>query len=461
MGASTPQSESESGRKDVQVAASRFRNTPISNRLFWILTALGGAAIAFVIFNLSRETEMMSTGSTSIPVSVVASASGAYSDRFDRFLAALSAGEPTAAPTTEKLNAPEQQPEQQPTESTDTTSHQAQPRVRRASSEAYTRSRQLRMSALASDPNVKLGLDNPPQSGGQLSSSASSALSGAAEGAERSDGDVAAWPGTYTLGGGAGVTGINMRPQYGYGESDPNASAMSHQDRNNAFIKNSTGLTNVGANDAKDEYIGSSRRAPRGNYELKAGSIISGVMIGGINSDLPGTIVGQVTENVYDTATGSSLLIPQGSRMIGSYDSHVVYGQWRILVVWQRIIYPDGTSLNLEGMSGSDQGGYAGFKQKVDNHYGRMLGAALFASVFAAAGKIATQNDTNRNDYNLTAGDAMSDATMQQVTQLGARLAERNMNVAPTLRILPGYRFSIITTKDVAFAGPYTPYKKR
>jgi type IV secretion system protein VirB10 len=233
----------------------------------------------------------------------------------------------------------------------------------------------------------------------------------------------------------------------GGGQYDTNAAAMAHQDRNDGFVSGNTGTRTSVA----DEYVPNTRRRPMGKYELKAGSIISGVMMGGINSDMPGTIVGQVSEHIYDTATGSHLLIPQGSRMVGTYDSHVVYGQNRILVVWERIVYPDGTSLNLEGMLGADQSGYAGFKQKIDNHYSRLIGAALFASVFVAAGRIATQDDENDDGSKTEAANAV----METMASLGARLAERNLNVAPTLRILPGYRFAIICTRDIAFAEPY------
>jgi type IV secretion system protein VirB10 len=192
--------------------------------------------------------------------------------------------------------------------------------------------------------------------------------------------------------------------------------------------------------------------------ELKAGSIISGVMMGGINSDLPGTIVGQVTENVYDSAKGSHILIPQGARMVGTFDSHVVYGQNRLLVIWNRIIYPDGTSLNIEGMLGSDQSGYAGFKQKVDHHYSRMLGAAIFASVFVAAGKEVTKDDkstTSGSDGERSTDSIFAETVMENVTNIATQMIDKNMNIAPTLRILPGYRFSIVTTKDIAFAEPY------
>ncbi len=235
------------------------------------------------------------------------------------------------------------------------------------------------------------------------------------------------------------------------GNPDTNATAMAHQDRNNDFVQS---FSSEAAATIASEYNPNTRRGSISPYELKAGSVIGGVLIGGINSDMPGTIIGQVTNNIWDTATGAYKLIPQGSRIVGTYDSHVVYGQQRVLVVWNRIIYPDGTSLNIEGLIGADRSGYSGFKQKIDNHYSRMLGAALFASVFIAGSEIVTEDDENNNDDEDNTKTA-SEAVAEQMASLGAHLVERNLNVAPTLRILPGYQFSIITTKDIAFAEPY------
>ena len=146
--------------------------------------------------------------------------------------------------------------------------------------------------------------------------------------------------------------------------------------------------------------------------------------------------------------------------MVGAYSSNIVYGQNRLLVVWNRILFPDGTSLNLEGMLGSDQRGYAGFKQRVDHHYSRMLGAALFASVFVAAGKEVTKDDRNTtvdsNGNTIQSTESiMAESVMENVTNIATRVIDKNLNIAPTLRILPGYRFSIIATKDISFEEPY------
>lgn len=217
-------------------------------------------------------------------------------------------------------------------------------------------------------------------------------------------------------------------------------------DRNNNFLGSQQEDTTI-----IDEYVPHTRRHPLERFELKAGTIISAVMMTGINSDLPGTILGQVSENIFDTATGAHLLIPQGSKIIGSYNSHIIFGQQRILVVWSRVIYPDGSSLNIGGMSGSDSAGYSGMKQYVNNHYGRLLASALFSSVFVIAGKVATDNDKNNDGTESTAAEAV----MEQMSSFGASLAERNLNLAPTLLIKPGRRFTIITTKDVAFQETY------
>jgi type IV secretion system protein VirB10 len=327
--------------------------------------------------------------------------------------------------------------------------------VRKPPSDEYTDARGLILDALKATPEVKLAgapgsavLDEARESSdAALDDTANPVLintypSAAAAGDmdNRSPEEIASNLGRAMMNGRDGGSLFSQNTE------DTNASAMAHQDRNNSFVNSQSG-----AKDIDSEYLSSMRRAPRSRYELKTGSIISGVMIGGINSDTPGSVLGQITENVYDTVSGAYILIPQGARMVGTYDSHVVYGQHRIVVVWNRIVFPDGTSLNLEGMIGGDQSGNAGFKQKIDNHYSRVIGAALLASVFTAAGKVATNNDKDSNSNENKAAEAV----MESVTGVGARMAEKNINVSPTLRILPGYRFSIITTKDIAFAEPY------
>ena len=205
--------------------------------------------------------------------------------------------------------------------------------------------------------------------------------------------------------------------------------------------------------------LDSQPEAPRTPYELRAGYVVPATLISGINSDLPGQIMSQVAQNVYDTATGRHLLIPQGSRLVGSYSSDVAYGQARVLVAWQRIIFPDGKAMDIGAMPGADSAGYAGFNDKVNNHYFRLFGSAFLMSGVNAgitlsqdSGSAGTGSDRQR------AGDAMSEALGQQLGQVMAQLIAKNMNVAPTLEIRPGYRFNVIVTKDMTFSKPYKSF---
>jgi type IV secretory pathway VirB10-like protein len=194
-------------------------------------------------------------------------------------------------------------------------------------------------------------------------------------------------------------------------------------------------------------YLTQSREAALSAYEVKAGTIIPGVMISGINSDLPGQIIAQVRENVYDSATGRYLLIPQGARMIGTYDNGVSMGQSRVLVAWNRILYPDGSSLDLGKMPGADAGGYAGFEDQVNNHYWKVFGNALLLSIFSAGIQLSqpqAQSGQNYNSQQIIAG-----ALGQQFGELGSEMARRGLNIAPTLEIRPGFTFNVMVTKDV------------
>ena len=116
---------------------------------------------------------------------------------------------------------------------------------------------------------------------------------------------------------------------------------------------------------------------PRSDIELKAGTLIQASLLTAINSELPGQVIAQVTRNVWDTKDSEYVLIPQGTRLIGRYDSGISYGQNRVLVAWDRLIYPNGQSLRLEGMLGVDRAGQSGFRDKVNNHYLRTFGSCL------------------------------------------------------------------------------------
>jgi type IV secretory pathway VirB10-like protein len=195
-----------------------------------------------------------------------------------------------------------------------------------------------------------------------------------------------------------------------------------------------------------DDYLGASIQHPKSPYEVQAGTLIPATMIGGIDSDLPGEIIGQVRENVYDSATGNYLLIPQGSRLVGIYSSAVTYGQTRVLVAWNRLIYPNGDSIDLGQMPGSDVGGYAGFNDEVNNHYLRIFSSAILASLFSAAAQLSQPQNSNGT---ITSTQILAASLGQQANTVGTMLISRGLDIQPTLTIRSGYLFNIMVTKDM------------
>ena len=199
--------------------------------------------------------------------------------------------------------------------------------------------------------------------------------------------------------------------------------------------------------------------APRSPYELRAGFVVPATLISGINSDLPGQIMAQVSQDVYDTATGRYKLIPQGARLVGRYSSDVAYGQARVLVAWQRIVFPDGKAMDIGAMPGADSAGFAGFNDEVNNHYIRLFAGAFLMSGVTAG--IALSQDRDRQGVfggRPTASSALSEALGQQLGQVTAQLISRNLSIAPTLEIRPGYRFNVVVTKDMTFSKPYKAF---
>ena len=199
-------------------------------------------------------------------------------------------------------------------------------------------------------------------------------------------------------------------------------------------------------------------RPPVSPYEVKAGSVIPAILLAGLNSDLPGQAVAQVRENVFDSPSGAHLLLPQGTRIVGLYDSHVAYGQQRVLVNWKRIIFPDGRSLSLEdGMPGADAAGYAGFSDQVDNHLFELFGRAILLSAITAGVSISQSglSDTDRG-LGLSAADVASASLGQNLGQVATEVVRRGLNRQPTLIIRPGYRFNIMVTQELVLPGPYT-----
>lgn len=205
---------------------------------------------------------------------------------------------------------------------------------------------------------------------------------------------------------------------------------------------------------SNSDYLKSTRAEPLAKFEIKAGWEIPAVMEQALNSDLPGELKALVTSNVYDTASGRYVLIPQGSRLVGEYNSQLGYGQDGVQVVWNRVIYPDASSLNLNGMIGQDMAGFSGFRDKIDRHYKRLVGFAVLTSMFSAASAIAQ----NRNRSVLTypnPGDVAASSVGQQVSDLGSQITRRNLSVQPTIMIPVGYRFNVRVNRDVLFQEPY------
>ena len=204
------------------------------------------------------------------------------------------------------------------------------------------------------------------------------------------------------------------------------------------------------------EYLRASVRGPVSPYELKAGTIIPAVMLGAINSELAGQILGQVRENVYNSDSGEYLLIPQGTRLVGLYDHHIVYGQERVLVTWKRLLLPNGSSLSLgDGMPGTDALGAQGFHDEVNNHYLRIFGGALLLSVISAGVQLSQIPEFGQDFRGPTAGTVLGAAVGQQLGSTSAEFLRRGINVAPTLEVRPGYPFTVMVTQDVIFPGPY------
>jgi type IV secretion system protein VirB10 len=216
-------------------------------------------------------------------------------------------------------------------------------------------------------------------------------------------------------------------------------SIQNMQDRKLAFL-----------NGPIDKRTVSSERleGPASKYIVQAGSVIPAALLTGIRSDLPGQVTGQVTENVYDSPTGRYLLVPQGSKLIGVYDSQVSFGQSRVLLVWTRMIFPNGRSIVLERQAGADPEGYAGLEDQVDYHWDRLFMAAALSTLLGVGSELGASNTDSDIVRALRRGSADS------LNQTGQQIVRRNLNVQPTLTIRPGFPVRVIVNRDLVLA-PY------
>jgi type IV secretory pathway VirB10-like protein len=221
------------------------------------------------------------------------------------------------------------------------------------------------------------------------------------------------------------------------------AFAQNGQDRKLAFV-----------NASPDRSTTSPDRvaAPASSYVVQAGNIIPASLITGIRLDLPGQITAQVTENVYDSPSGRFLLIPQGTRLIGIYDSQVAFGQSRVLLIWTRLIMPNGRSIVLERLPGADSAGYSGLEDEVDNHWGALFKAALLSTLLGIGSELGAGSDTGNNGGLI---QALRLGTTDSLNQTGQKVVQQNLNIQPTLTIRPGFPVRVIVNRDLVLE----PYK--
>ncbi|HXO17694.1 MAG TPA: TrbI/VirB10 family protein [Candidatus Dormibacteraeota bacterium] len=227
--------------------------------------------------------------------------------------------------------------------------------------------------------------------------------------------------------------------------SQPRASES--QDERDAFL--------TSAASASRDRIFAARQDDPSPYELHSGSVIPAVLLTGINADLPGTIVAQVRNDVFDSATGRYLLIPRGTRLVGTYDNRIVQGQRRVLVAWTRLLYPHGSSLDLLGMPGTDEAGYAGFGANFDEHLNKLFTSALLLSIIGAGAQLSQPQQSSSLYAAPSVGQTIAGAVGQQIGNTSIQLTQRQLEVPPTLEVPPGYLFNVLVDRDIVLTAAY------
>lgn len=203
----------------------------------------------------------------------------------------------------------------------------------------------------------------------------------------------------------------------------------------------------VNANDGRNIYNPHAIQDPVSPYEVMAGTLISASLITGLDSDLPGMVVAQVTQNVFDTVTGRSLLIPQGSRLVGTYDSVIAFGQSRALLVWQRIIMPDGSSIQIDNLPATDAEGYSGLEDQVDYHTWALIKGVAISTLLGVGSELAI---SGQSDLLLS----IRESTQDSINQAGQQITQKNLNIQPTIKVRPGWPLRVIVHKDLVLR-PY------
>jgi type IV secretion system protein TrbI len=188
---------------------------------------------------------------------------------------------------------------------------------------------------------------------------------------------------------------------------------------------------------------------PASPYVLQAGTVIPAALITGLRSDLPGQVTAQVTEDAYDSPTGRFLLIPQGARLVGQYDARIAFGQTRALLVWSRLIMPNGRSIVLERQPGADPEGYAGLEDEVDNHWGMLFKAAILSTVLSVGSEAGMSGNNNGS-----LAEAIQQGMSQSINQTGQQVVSRSLSIQPTITIRPGFPVRVMVTHDLVLE-PY------
>jgi len=201
-----------------------------------------------------------------------------------------------------------------------------------------------------------------------------------------------------------------------------------------------------------EDYLASPLRPPESPWEVKAGTVIPAALLTALNSDLPGEVIAQVTEPIYDHATGRTVLIPQGSRLIGKYDSQIAYGQERALIAWNRIIMPDGRSINIGSMTGADLTGASGLKDQVDGHFWQLARGILLSTVFSV-GAASAQDASARSSGELVLNSA-ANGVSNGAQQVGQQITARDLNRQATIKVRAGWPLRVLVNKDMILA-PY------
>jgi type IV secretory pathway VirB10-like protein len=243
--------------------------------------------------------------------------------------------------------------------------------------------------------------------------------------------------------------------------AQPNAAAAT--DPTTASQRAKAEFVSLQKSTTANDYLTTPRQASISPYEVQAGSIIPAILVTGINSDLPGQMIGQVSQNVYDSKTGTYLLIPAGAKLVGRYDSQVTNGQSRVLVAWQRIIFPDSSFIDIDGLAGADTAGYTGLTGKVDDHTGKLFRNAILTSLIGA-GTALLQPRTALTAITPvgavmaqpSVGATIAGQVGTQVAQVAQQVGNQGVQQQPTIEVRPGYLFNILVDRDLVLPGPFT-----